>query len=192
MASVVIAGDTSGTVTLAAPAVAGTTTLTLPTANGTLITTGSSGQSIPKAALPTGSVLQVVQATYTAYDSTTSTAYVPSGLNASITPNFSTSKILVYVCTNGYTDAANLQMNMTIYRNATNLIAQGEGVIYSSSGAVQAPYSLLYLDSPATTSSTTYTPYFKNTGNSAGTVYFNIPHAGGQTTATIVLMEIAA
>ena len=60
MAQISIAGDTSGSVVLAAPAVAGTTTLTLPTANGTLITTGSSGQSIPKAALPTGSVLQVV------------------------------------------------------------------------------------------------------------------------------------
>jgi len=37
MSSVVIAGDTSGTVTLAAPAVAGTTTLTLPATTGTLV-----------------------------------------------------------------------------------------------------------------------------------------------------------
>lgn len=36
MASVVISGDTSGTVTLAAPDVAGSTTLTLPTTNGEL------------------------------------------------------------------------------------------------------------------------------------------------------------
>jgi hypothetical protein len=42
MSSVVIAGDTSGTVTLAAPAVAGTTTLTLPTTSGTLVTTSGS------------------------------------------------------------------------------------------------------------------------------------------------------
>jgi hypothetical protein len=39
MSSVVIAGDTSGSVTLSAPAVAGSTTLTLPTTNGTLLTT---------------------------------------------------------------------------------------------------------------------------------------------------------
>jgi len=38
MSSVVIAGDTSGTVTLQAPAVAGTTTLTLPATSGTVIT----------------------------------------------------------------------------------------------------------------------------------------------------------
>jgi hypothetical protein len=37
MSSVVIAGDTSGTVTLSAPAVAGTTTLTLPTTTDTLV-----------------------------------------------------------------------------------------------------------------------------------------------------------
>jgi len=38
MSSIVVSGDTSGTVTLSAPAVAGTTTLTLPTTTGTLAT----------------------------------------------------------------------------------------------------------------------------------------------------------
>jgi hypothetical protein len=38
MSSVVIAGDTSGTVTLDAPAVAGTTVLTLPATSGTVVT----------------------------------------------------------------------------------------------------------------------------------------------------------
>jgi hypothetical protein len=37
MASIVVAGDTSGTVTLTAPATAGTTTLTLPTTSGTVV-----------------------------------------------------------------------------------------------------------------------------------------------------------
>jgi hypothetical protein len=41
MASIVVAGDTSGTVTLAAPLVAGTTTLTLPTTDGTVVVTGT-------------------------------------------------------------------------------------------------------------------------------------------------------
>jgi hypothetical protein len=41
MSSVVIAGDTSGTVTLDAPAVAGTTVLTLPATSGTLNTSGA-------------------------------------------------------------------------------------------------------------------------------------------------------
>jgi hypothetical protein len=37
MASIVVAGDTSGTVTLSAPATAGTTTLTLPTTTGNVV-----------------------------------------------------------------------------------------------------------------------------------------------------------
>jgi hypothetical protein len=41
MSSLVISGDTSGTVTLQAPAVAGTTVLTLPATSGTVITTTS-------------------------------------------------------------------------------------------------------------------------------------------------------
>jgi len=54
MANLVIAGDVSGTVTLAAPSTAGTTTLTLPTTNGTLVTTAS-GQTLnsPTIATPT-------------------------------------------------------------------------------------------------------------------------------------------
>ena len=47
MASIVVNGDTSGAVTLSAPAVAGTVTVTLPSANGTMLTTASSASSIP-------------------------------------------------------------------------------------------------------------------------------------------------
>jgi hypothetical protein len=43
MANVVISGDTSGAITLSAPAVAGTNTLTLPANTGTILTTVSSG-----------------------------------------------------------------------------------------------------------------------------------------------------
>ena len=42
MSSVVISGDTSGTITLAAPAVAGTNTITLPAGTGTIAVQGSS------------------------------------------------------------------------------------------------------------------------------------------------------
>jgi len=44
MSSIVIAGDSSGSVTLDAPAVAGTTVLTLPTTSGTLVTTAGAAQ----------------------------------------------------------------------------------------------------------------------------------------------------
>jgi hypothetical protein len=41
MSSVVISGDTSGAITLSAPAVAGTNTITLPAATGTAVVTGT-------------------------------------------------------------------------------------------------------------------------------------------------------
>lgn len=56
MSSVVISGNTSGTITLDAPAIAGTTVLTLPAANGTVLTTAT-GQTLTSpviAGTPTG------------------------------------------------------------------------------------------------------------------------------------------
>ena len=56
MSSIVVAGDTSGTVTLQAPAIAGSTTLTLPATSGTVLTSAS-GQTITSpifAGTPTG------------------------------------------------------------------------------------------------------------------------------------------
>ena len=55
MSSVVIAGDTSGTITLDAPAVAGTTVLTLPATSGTVVTTATSS-GINGSAITTGTV----------------------------------------------------------------------------------------------------------------------------------------
>ena len=55
MSSVVIAGDTSGSVTLDAPAVAGTTVLTLPATSGTVVTTATTS-GISGSAITTGTV----------------------------------------------------------------------------------------------------------------------------------------
>ena len=46
MSSLVVSGDTSGSVTIAAPAVAGTPTLTLPTTSGTILTSASTINAI--------------------------------------------------------------------------------------------------------------------------------------------------
>jgi hypothetical protein len=69
MSSVVIAGNTSGSVTLSAPDVAGTTTLTLPSTSGTVITSATS-TGISASALSTGTVPTARLASGTA-DSTT-------------------------------------------------------------------------------------------------------------------------
>ena len=150
----------------------------------------ASGQSIPKAALPTGSVLQVVVGTSTSAQTTTSTSYVNySSLNTSITPTSSTSKILVIAgALNIFNGAANANMQITLYRGSTNL-GGGNGYfayLYgSSTGNYAYPLTITYVDSPATTSSTTYGIYGKT---SSGTMDFN----NGGSQLSMILMEIAA
>ena len=64
MSSIIISGDTSGTATIQAPAVAGTPTLTLPTVSGTLLTTGST-TAISGSAISTGTVAEAYGGTGT-------------------------------------------------------------------------------------------------------------------------------
>jgi hypothetical protein len=191
--SIVLQGSTSGSVTLQEPAVAGTTVLDLPAVSGTVLTTGSSGQSIPKAALPTGSVLQVVNATYSTTTSTTSGSFVDTGLTATITPLFSTSKILVIVNQAGnYKPSGNTYEQLRLVRNSTAIINMESLALYPNNIIAFGgnTISTTYLDSPATTSATTYKTQF-NSGDSSSTVTVQVNN-GFTATSTITLMEIAA
>lgn len=182
MSSVVISGDTSGSVTLAAPAVAGTNTITLPASTGTVVTTGTPA---------IGNVIQVVQATTTTGSSTTSATYVTTGFSASITPKFSSSKIMVIVGGNIDNQTSGIQGDFNIYRGSTPLSTNGFTMGYNASARTQMPMHINYLDSPSTTSSTTYTLYFAVSAGS-GSLTFNGASGIGVQTATITLMEIAA
>ena len=167
------------------------------TLNASDVTTGT----LPSAQLPAGSVLQVVQGSYSTYTTTTSTSLVSTGLTASITPKFSTSKILVLVNPNmaiSYGTAAIASLQLQITRGATQILYQdraiainagtgGGGVIYSA-----VSLGLSVLDSPATTSATTYTLNFAvANGSMSGRIndYSSTTSTNG---STITLMEIAA
>ena len=142
-----------------------------------------------KANLPTGSVLQVVSATYDVQVTTTSTSYVTTGLSATITPSSSSSKILIIV-SDVIRAASSGDCNWTVFRgtvSGTNLASSGYfvyGTATAGSTTVVTGISINYLDSPSTTSATTYTLGFKSSG-----VSVNSQHGGA--TATITLMEIA-
>jgi len=186
--SIILQGSTSGSITLQEPAVSGSTVLSLPAVSGTILTTGSSGQSIPKAALPTGSVLQVVNATYATDTTTTSTSYVATGISASITPTSSTSKIFIVTTFPVYTNAANLSGYFTLYRGASNLFnSEGAFRQETSTQNLICAGSISYFDSPATTSSTTYAVYFKSQTSGITTRI-----CLGNATASITLLEIAS
>jgi len=138
---------------------------------------------------PAGAVLQVVNATTTAAITTSSTSFVTTGFSVSITPSSSTSKVFVLVSGGGgYNGGIGTSLWSTIYRGATNLgdATYGFQRIFAGSSAVMSPYSMAALDSPATTSSTTYTCYFRA---SSGTVDFSNVDRG---LISFTAMEIAA
>ena len=179
MSSVSIAGDTSGSILLAAPSVAGSSTLTLPTTGGTVLSNKTPG-----------CILQVVMGTATAGFSTTSTSYVATNLTATITPRFATSKILVLVSQNGTersSSSASNGINLYIVRNSTTLTQWTLAVGYTGSALTLITNgSVSYLDSPATTSATTYKTQFGSYNNSGNV---RIQSNAGDL-STITLMEI--
>jgi hypothetical protein len=157
-----------------------------------ILTTGVTGV-LPKASMPTGSVLQVVNATTSTIVFTTSATPITTSLTATITPLFSTSKILVIVSIQGvYKAAGNVATGamLSLYKNGSVLLsnyAQYVGYTNSSVGNLVGSNSLNYQDSPATTSATTYAIFLASSvaGQQVGT---NIDND----TSTITLMEIAA
>jgi hypothetical protein len=136
-------------------------------------------------------VLQVVTgATNTTVANNTST-FADTGLTATITPQSATSKILVLVNQSFSKTAgnANNAVVATIQRGATNIFTFQGAALYTGTtlDMVGSASSAIVLDSPATTSATTYKTQFANFTNAAG-VGAN-PNTAG---ATIILMEISA
>jgi hypothetical protein len=204
--AIVLLGSTSGSVTLQEPAVAGTTVLSLPTSSGTFITTGSSGQSIPRAALPTGSVLQVVQTVKSDTFTTQSTTFVDlTGMSVSITPNSITNKILVNICL-CFTSNIETQAYARLVQNSTAIgvgDANGSRVRMTLNEYMRQDNevntgSFMFLDSPATIASTIYKIQLQTQGTAGGTIFVNRPRAydnsqnSGTGISSITLMEIAA
>ncbi len=150
----------------------------------------AAGAGISTTKLGAGAVLQVVQGTTTTGTTVAfGSAFTASNLSASITPTSSSSKVLILINGQMYISASTGEPQATVYKNNTTNILGGSNFMtdtFSSAGALVSNVMCLYLDSPATTSSTTYTFYFKNT--TAGNATFPV-NSG---TATIILMEIAA
>ena len=210
MASVSISGDTSGSITIAAPAVAGSGTLTLPVATDTLagiaatqtltnktlvavaLGTPASGvltncTGVVAAALPAGSVLQVVNGTYSTEVTNSTSTFADTGLTATITPTKNTSKILVLV---NQADAGkgggNTACQLRLLRDATVIYNFAELAGYNNlTGQNVVSVGGNYLDSPTTTSATTYKTQLASWANvsSARAQYNN-------KTSAITLMEI--
>jgi hypothetical protein len=172
----------------------------------------ASGQSIPKAALPTGSVLQVVSTIKTDTFSTTANTFTSiTGLSASITPISASSLILVkyYVCFGQSDNNANRGSGFRVTRNGTAVGVSNQDGIRSRMGSFcigSTTYegcnvaSQEFMDSPATTNALTYQVQllFSSGGNHTGYVnrsgrYVDAAeNSQGPWTSGITVMEITA
>jgi hypothetical protein len=163
---------------------------TMTVGNGDI--TGLATGALPSTVIGAGAVLQVVNgSTTTQVEGSFSTA-TNLGLSASITPSSASSKILVLVSANGLgSRGSSTYWDGYLVRGSTNI---GAFVNYCASALVGGWWgaSLSVLDSPATTSSTTYKLQGIRQGGSDNCV-FNISSGGGGTgnISTITLMEIA-
>ena len=156
-----------------------------------LISTGiSAAQTVTSANMPVGSVVQVVYGYTTTEVGSASSTFIDTTLTATITPKSATNKIAVFVAHNGcYTPASSTGLQVKIVRNSTGISNLAYFAAFGSSNGSLDIGTIAgdVLDSPATTSATTYKTQFARQGGS-GTVYIN--NAGVQ--ASIMLMEIVA
>ncbi len=147
---------------------------------------GSAWRYISATTPTNGTVLQVVQTNYNIITASTTTSFADTGLTATITPKSANSKIFVMVNQSLYIDTAVTEIGFSLVRGATTLNSQLAPVFSSNSRVVGAGI-FNYLDSPATTSATTYKTQFARSSGS-GNVYSCI----NGNLAHITLFEVAA
>lgn len=161
-----------GSVTIQEPNTASDFTLSVPAVTANLLTNRTAG-----------TVLQVVQGITPSSYTTSSSSLTTTGYGLSITPNFSTSRILILIAGQMDSGVANNQATIQVRRGTTDLGAGTGSSVFSAANRMISGIGVVYLDSPNTTSSTTYNLFFSAGSSSTITWY-----AG----ATVTLMEIAA
>jgi hypothetical protein len=157
------------------------------------------------ARLPAGAVLQVVQSVKTdTFSGTANTSEISvTGISATITPSSSSSKILilahimyssVLTTYGGYFKRNSTAIGLGAAGSGQQLVSMGMAFVTDGNQTNTFIYS--YLDSPATTSSTTYQFFVNNDNNVA--IFFNRSATdqsnatGKRGISTVTLMEIAA
>jgi len=162
--------------------------------------------ALPTSKMPSGSILQVKSSTMTDTFENPGTSFADvTGLSATITPLSTNSKILVMVGivasadTSGYIHWFRLLRGTTVIcKNTGSGSAATYEAFFTSGGVNISPggdrvtdtISISHLDSPSTTSATTYKVQVKESGGAGYVNRWAINDDKGST-STITLMEIA-
>ncbi len=137
-----------------------------------------------------GKVLQVVGATTNTEVINNTSTYADTTLTATITPSASGSKVMILITQNGFWTYSNFANNaglIRILRDSTSIWAT-QFINYDNvATSKQNTFSFVYLDSPATTSATTYKTQFRNVPNQQGVIVQE-----STAVSSIILLEIGA
>lgn len=168
--------------------------------NITITDNGANSTVSIAAAPPVGSVLQVLQDTYTTHE-TLSAAMVSDDttpldsegteiLSQAITPASSSNKVLVETTIYGTLGTVTNSLIVALFRGSTCINAHAQ--TFTTVGA-QATIKVMILDSPASASAQTYTV---RVGPTAGSAFLNGSNAerrfGGTSACTLTVSEIKA
>jgi hypothetical protein len=136
-----------------------------------------------------GKVLQVIQDTESTGVATVSSTYVDTGLSVTITPSSASNKVLIMVTSNCIkNNEANQSIQLELDRGGTQIQVIHPGLYYTypTAAQIRGNFAMNFLDSPATTSATTYKVRVRAANNSG-----NIEVAT-QGVSTITALEIGA
>ena len=164
--------------------------------NPAAVATGSSGQVLTSqgagaapvfaAAAAGGKVLQVVTAATSTEATSTSGTYADTNLTADITPANSSNKILVLVSQSISSVGGRAGGALRILRGSTEIEEDNQ---ISNAENQMGQHFIQHLDSPSSTSATTYHTEFARIDQS-GTVTAQRNDASGNATSTITLIEL--
>lgn len=183
------------------PVTKGGTGLTSLGSAGQVVQVNSGGNALEFAAISAGGLKQVVQGTFDSAVSTSShNTMVDTGLTVNITPTSASNKILCFFNANVQPNSGQYSGGLSIIRGSTAIRTASSG---SNRGTAQfwAPsdayhmnhFTGMVLDSPNTTSQTTYKVQFAS-GYSGQTVYMNRGYGNNNhfdSTSTIIVMEVS-
>lgn len=146
--------------------------------------------TLNKLALPTGSILQTVSASFQVQDTTTSSTYSNSSITANITPSSTSNKIYVSASFRGGCLVGDRAPRYAIFRDSTNITGssstEGNVTYIASGGQYRDNITIEKLDTPSSTSQLTYVLKFRCQDATTNTTYAG--DNGG--ISTITLTEI--